>query len=443
MSGIKFGTDGVRGIANIVPMDPETVFRIGLAAGQVLGNRGVALTGCDGRRSGPMLESALAAGLASAGVSVRFGGVIPTAAVSLAVKQQTADLGVMITASHNPATDNGVKLFAAGGSKISDVEQSSIEGLINDPQSMPKVSPQQIGDVKPDQSVGDLYCNLVRAMIPAKSLAGLKLVVDCANGAASAFAPQILDEAGANVAAIHHQPDGDNINYNCGSTYPKSLQEAVIAKKADIGIAFDGDADRVLLVDEQGQLIDGDQILARLATDWKYDQILRGNCVVATVMSNMGLERYLTELGLGLERTSVGDRHVAARMAELQTNLGGEQSGHILLPDALPSGDGLACSLLLLSSLAKAAKLASQHLRPFIANPQIVHNLRHAGGDPLVQPAVKTAIRGVVKALGKDGRVLVRASGTEPLIRIMAEAKTTEQAQTAIDTIAKAISAVG
>ena len=269
MTKIKFGTDGVRGTANIVPMDPQTVFHIGQAAGQVLGNSGQAIIAIDGRRSGEMLQAALTAGLASTGVDCSTGGILPTAALALAVQETKADLGVMITASHNPATDNGVKLFAAGGRKISDAQQNQIENLINNPQEINHCQPQDIGQIVTDEDMADAYTQLLEELIKDRPLAGLKLVVDCANGAASELALKLLAKAGADVIGIFDKPNGDNINQNCGSTYPQALAKQVIASGADAGIAFDGDADRVVLVDETGQLIDGDQILARLATDWQ------------------------------------------------------------------------------------------------------------------------------------------------------------------------------
>jgi len=439
MTTIKFGTDGVRGTANIVPMDPQTVFHIGQAAGQVLGDSGKAIIATDGRRSGDMLQAALTAGLASTGVNCSTGGIMPTAALALAVQAAKADLGVMITASHNPATDNGVKLFAFGGRKISNAQQSQIENLINNPQKVNYCQPQDIGQILTDDGIVDAYVGLVEELIKDKPLVGLKLVVDCANGAASKLALKLLAKAGADIIAIFDQPNGDNINQNCGSTYPQALAKQVIASGADAGIAFDGDADRVVLVDETGQLIDGDQILARLATDWQQQGSLQGDQVIATVMSNMGLENYLQNIGVLLVRTAVGDRHVAAKMKQLNANLGGEQSGHILLPTIISSGDGLISGLLPLISLAKSNLPASQHLQCFTANPQILHNLRYNGGDPLSTKEVKAVISDVEKNLGTSGRVLVRASGTEPLIRIMVEAKTTAAAQTAIDQIAEVI----
>jgi phosphoglucosamine mutase len=439
MSKIKFGTDGVRGTANISPMDPQTVFYIGLAAGQVLGKGGKAIIATDGRRSGSMLQAAFSAGMASTGVTSRTGGIMPTAALSLAVQATKADLGIMITASHNPAIDNGVKLFAVDGSKISDAQQSQIENLINNPKQIIQCEPHGIGQIITDDSIVDAYTQLLQELIKDEPLAGLKLVIDCANGAASKIAPELLVEAGADITAIFDKPNGDNINQDCGSTHPQNLSKAVIASNADAGIAFDGDADRVLLVDEAGKLIDGDQILARLATDWKQQGILQGDRVIATVMSNMGLQNYLQGIGVSLVRTAVGDRHVAAKMQELKANLGGEQSGHILLPAIIPSGDGLISGLLPLISLAKSGVPASQHLQCFTANPQILHNLRHNSGDPLSTPAVTAVISDVENTLGTSGRVLVRASGTEAIIRIMVEAKTVNAAQAAIDKIVKAI----
>ncbi|PHR63069.1 MAG: phosphoglucosamine mutase [Robiginitomaculum sp.] len=439
MNRIKFGTDGIRGLAGTAPIDADTARKVGFAAGQVLADHGTAFMARDPRQSGPMLETALAEGLCAAGTEVQLGGIMPTAALALAIQSQQADLGVMITASHNPARDNGIKLFASGGSKISDAQQAQMETIINQSADPLAGKPAKAATITDNNRLADPYLALVHGLITGWPLHGIKLVVDCANGAASCFAPMLLAEAGAEIVSIHHQPDGTNINLNCGSTHPQSLQQRVLSEQAHAGIAFDGDADRVLLVDETGGLIDGDQILARLATDWKAKNKLAGKSVVATVMSNGGLATYLSGLDVHLERSAVGDRHVADRMAEIKANLGGEQSGHILLPEILPSGDGLIAGLLPLLGLAASGQLASQYLRPFEPLPQLLHNVRHTGGNPLIDLAVKTAIRKVVQQLGKEGRVLVRASGTEPLIRIMAEANTLEMAQSAIDQIAAAI----
>jgi phosphoglucosamine mutase len=439
MSKIKFGTDGIRGLANCRPVDPQTLYQIGLAVGEVLGQGGLGFVATDSRRSGAMLQAAVSAGIAATGTSIAQGGVMPTAALSLAVQDRQASFGLMITASHNPACDNGIKIFASGGRKISDTQQIDLETRINAPEQVSLAEPGAIGRIEADAGITEPYLKLVRSLINDQPLSGLKLVVDCANGASSALAPKLLGEAGAEVIAIHDQPDGDNINANCGSTHPKTLQEQVLASGASAGIAFDGDADRVLLVDETGTLVDGDQILARLATDWQKEGALKEGRVIATVMSNMGLDRYLGTLGLELERTPVGDRHVAERLAERGANLGGEQSGHILMPDLLPSGDGLISGLMPLLSLARSGLPASVHLRPFTALPQILHNVRFTGSNPLIQPAVKAAIRQAIKTLGASGRVLVRPSGTEPLIRVMAEAQTRAQAQAAIDLIAGTI----
>jgi len=439
MTNIKFGTDGVRGRAGQPPMDAQTCFRIGLAAGQVLGSNQPAFIARDTRRSGPDLQTALADGLAAAGISVRLGGVMPTAALALAVQSEQADIGVMITASHNPAADNGVKLFTANGCKITDRQQADIEQRINE---LEPIKTHSLGQITTDDSISKIYEAKVRSLFEGRPLAALKLVVDCANGAASGFAPNLLTEAGAEIIAIHNTPDGDNINLNCGSTHVEDLQAQVLRHQADAGIAFDGDADRLVLVDETGALVDGDQILARLATDWLAVGKLQNQTLVATVMSNIGLERYAHEIGVTMERTVVGDRHVAARMEQLGANLGGEPSGHILLPGLLPSGDGLVAALLPLLSLAKAKKPASQHLQVFAAWPQILHNIQYTGGDPLAASGVTTAIEQVTQSLGETGRVLVRASGTEPLLRIMAEAETIAQAQAAIDQITQAIEQV-
>jgi len=439
MKAIKFGTDGVRGLVGQHPIEEKSIFRIGFAAGRVLAKNGIVLIGRDTRGSGKNLESAICSGLIRAGAKVKLGGVLPTAAVSLAVKTTGSQMGVMITASHNPATDNGIKLFAFGGGKISNTQQKEIEQILNDPSHIDEVDLPASHHDCVDMEIGNTYRNKVRHLMAGRSLSGLKLVVDCANGSACYLAPELLAEAGAEVIAINYQPDGDNINQNCGSTYPEDLQAQVIAHGADAGIAFDGDADRVILVDETGALIDGDQILARLATDWQASGKLRGQCVVATIMSNMGLGVYLASIGVRLERTAVGDRHVAARMSELDANLGGEQSGHILLPEFLPSGDGLISGLLPLLSLAASGDLASRHLKPFCSNPQLLQNVTFGGGKPLEDEQVKAAIAEQTQKLGEQGRILVRASGTEPLIRIMAEAEHEDQAKAAITQIADAI----
>ncbi len=443
MKHIKFGTDGVRGKTGRPPIDEQTMVRIGYAAGKTLAQAGTALIGRDSRASGTILEAAIAKGLIMAGAKVEVAGVVPTAAVSLAVQSTSASMGVMITASHNPASDNGVKLFSANGGKISDSDQTKIEDILNDAMAISgKPAPFDQGAAFTD-TVADIYRSKIRQFTSNKPLAGLKLVVDCANGSASSLAPELLNEAGADVIAIHHKPDGNNINENCGSSYTQNLCREVVTQKADVGIAFDGDADRVILVDELGGLIDGDHILARLANDWHNAGKLRAGCVIATVMSNMALEKYLSAIGVRLERVAVGDRHVAARMKELDANLGGEQSGHIMLPDLLASGDGLLAGLLLLLSLAKSTKQASQHLKPFVPNPQLLRNVSFSGGRPLENHLVKTAIEQQQQSLGDTGRLLVRASGTEPLIRIMAEAQTEEQANQAITKIAEAIAKTG
>ncbi len=439
MNMIKFGTDGIRGKAGAPPIDAPSLRRIGQAAAAMLGPGAEVLVGRDSRASGVALESALAQGLRSGGAQVLLGGVVPSAAVGLAVRARGAALGIMLTASHNPACDNGVKFFGPHGDKLDRASQGALQDRIN-ADSAPGAPRSPEGTVERTGAIAASYARAIKAITADGTLQGLDLVVDCANGAASVLAPQLLRETGARVTALHASPDGSNINRQCGSTAPQSLQQKVVELKADAGIAFDGDADRVLMTDETGALVDGDLMLAVLARDWQDHSLLRGQAVVATQMSNLGLQHYLESLGLRLLRPPVGDRHVAQCMHDTGVNLGGEQSGHLRLPDLCPTGDGLVAALAVLKVLAASPEPASQVLRPFAPVPQFLRNVpRPPGPDPVAQAMVRQAISDAEKLLGAEGRLLVRPSGTEPLIRIMAESPDRALAHQAIDMVADAL----
>lgn len=444
MKAIKFGTDGVRGKANRAPIDALSLCRIGQAAARLVGPGALVFVGRDTRASGPMLESAITAGLSSGGANVLLAGIVPTAAVGLAVRERGAALGIMLTASHNPAEDNGIKFFGRSGDKLDEQAQDALQDEINTNKASSGKSSTIIGRIDRTSAVSELYAQAVKAAAPGKPLKGMHLVVDCANGAASFLAPQILTELGAKIDVLHATPDGKNINLECGSTAPEILQQAVTANGADAGIAFDGDADRVLLVDEKGGLIDGDLLLASIAQNWAEAGLLRGGAVVATQMSNLGLEKFLTGLSLTLERTAVGDRFVAARLDEIGANLGGEQSGHLRMPDLCPSGDGLIAAVAALQVLSASNNPASVALRPFTALPQFMTNLALPNGAALLKRQhVRSACEQAIKVLGETGRLLVRPSGTEPLIRIMAECESPHTARQAIKIVADAIKETG
>ncbi|MDQ7017703.1 MAG: phosphoglucosamine mutase [Robiginitomaculum sp.] len=442
MHTIKFGTDGVRGKANVAPIDALSMCRIGQAAAGLVGPGALVFVGRDTRASGPMLEAALTAGLASGGANVLLAGVVPTAAVGLAVRERGAAMGVMLTASHNPAEDNGIKFFGRSGDKLDEKEQDELQDRINANQAPdPGIN---IGRIDQTSAVQELYAQAVRASAPGTPLKGMHLVLDCAHGAASFLAPEILRAMGAKLDVLHANPDGKNINLECGSTAPQILQQRVTALGADAGIAFDGDADRVLLVDEKGGLIDGDLLLASIARDWAERGLLRGEAVVATHMSNLGLEVYLQDIGLKLERTQVGDRYVAAKLNTLGANLGGEQSGHLRMPDLCPSGDGLIAAVAALRVLGTASKPASMALRPFSPLPQFMHNVaRPDGPDPMDNPTIIKACQQAEGVLGDTGRLLVRPSGTEPLVRVMAECDNPHTARQAIKLVTDALGALG
>ena len=422
-----FGTDGIRGTANRAPMDPATALRLGQAAGRFF-NRGNhrhrVIIGKDTRLSGYMLEAALTAGFVSAGIDVVLVGPLPTPAIALLARSMRADLGVMISASHNPYEDNGIKLFGPEGLKLSDADEAEIEALMAGDLSPAHATPQKLGRASRLEDAPGRYIEAAKQSFPrGRTLEGLRIVVDCAHGAAYKVAPTVLWELGAEVVSIGVSPDGFNINKGFGSTHTAPLVDVVCERRADLGIALDGDADRLVLVDELGNVVDGDQILALIADRWQAEGRLTGEAVVATVMSNMGLERHLAAKNLALHRTAVGDRYVGERMREAGCNLGGEQSGHMIMSDFGTTGDGLVAALQVLAVLVEEGRPASSALRRFHPLPQKLVNIRHAGGAPHRMPDVVAAIAAEETTLGSRGRVLIRASGTEPVIRVMAEAE--------------------
>ncbi|MBQ0805090.1 MAG: phosphoglucosamine mutase [Sulfitobacter sp.] len=420
-----FGTDGIRGEANVYPMTAEVALRIGAAVGRYFsssrGGEHRVVIGKDTRLSGYMFENALTAGLTSSRMNVLLLGPVPTPAVGLLTRSMRADLGVMISASHNPATDNGIKFFGPDGFKLSDAVEAEIEDLIaNGVQMAPS---DKIGRAKRIDDGRFRYVERVKSSFPrGMRLDGLKVVVDCANGAAHRVAPEALWELGAEVIRIGVEPNGFNINDKCGSTHPEQAAAAVLQHKADVGICLDGDADRVILIDEAGNVGDGDQFMALMASRWAAEDRLANNALVATVMSNLGLERFLQGQGVQLERTSVGDRYVVERMREGGFNLGGEQSGHIVMTDHATTGDGLMAGLQFLAEMIRSGKPSSELLRNFDPVPQLLKNVRFAAGQtPLEDTQVKAAIAQAEADLAGQGRLLIRKSGTEPLVRVMAE----------------------
>lgn len=420
-----FGTDGIRGTANTAPMTAETALRLGHAAGLMF-NRGThrhrVIIGKDTRLSGYMLEPALTAGFIGAGMDVTLAGPLPTPAIAMLTRSLRADLGVVISASHNPFEDNGIKLFGPDGAKLSDETEAAIEALMESDLSGRLAAPSDLGRATRLIDAAGRYVESAKSSLPrGLRLDGLKIVIDCAHGAAYKVAPEALWELGAEVIALGVSPDGFNINHRCGSTAPETLCAAVVEHGADLGIALDGDADRVVLADETGALIDGDQVIALIARNFLTEQRLSGPAVVATVMSNLGLERYLDGLGLALLRTPVGDRYVAETMRAKGLNLGGEQSGHVILSDFATTGDGLLAALQVLAVLVRESRPASQVCRIFEKLPQRLRSVRYGGASPLGLPTVAAAIEVVSGRLNGAGRVLVRPSGTEKVIRVMAE----------------------
>ena len=421
-----FGTDGIRGQANQYPMTAEVALRVGLAAGKLFRSaddrRHLVVIGKDTRLSGYMIEPALVAGFTSVGMDVRLFGPLPTPAVAMMTRSMRADLGVMISASHNSFADNGIKLFGPDGYKLSDEMEARIEAHMDEGLQEGLATPKQLGRVARMDEAQARYIEIVKATLPRSlSLNGLRVVIDCAHGASYKVAPTALYELGAEVKEIGVSPNGFNINEESGSTYPAAVVAAVREYRADIGIALDGDADRLVICDERGQVVDGDQIMALIASAWTDQGRLQGGGVVATVMSNLGLERFMAARGLTLERTAVGDRYVMARMREGQFNLGGEASGHIIMSDYSTTGDGLIAALQVLAELVRSGQRMSALARQFEPVPQRHENVRFARGKPLEHAAVVEAIAQAETRLNGCGRVLVRASGTEPLIRIMAE----------------------
>lgn len=420
-----FGTDGVRGRANTHPMTAETAMRLGQSAGRLFSHgarRTSAVLGKDTRLSGYMLESALVAGLCSVGTDVILTGPVPTPAVGMLTRSLRADFGIMISASHNPAEDNGIKFFGPDGYKLSDAEEDGIERLLT---VGPRLSePLDIGRATRIEGAAERYMEFAKAGFPkGLRLDGLRIVVDAANGAAYRTAPSVIWELGAEVVRIGTEPDGLNINAGCGSTDVAACVHAVLETGADLGIALDGDADRVQLIDECGGLIDGDQLMALIAERHAAAGTLRGGAVVATIMSNLGLERHLAGLGIELVRTKVGDRYVVEKMRELGCNVGGEQSGHIILSEHTTTGDGLIAALQALAAISEERRPASQTLRRFAPVPQVLRNIRvgRGAGALLEDPAVRGAVAAAEARLNGSGRLLLRPSGTEPLIRLMVE----------------------
>ncbi len=420
-----FGTDGIRGTANSGPMTAEVALRVGMAAGKLFtrgDHRHVVVIGKDTRLSGYMLEPALAAGFISMGMDVTFAGPMPTPAVAMLTRSLRADLGVMISASHNPYEDNGIKLFGPDGYKLSDEAEAEIEHLMENGLNASLAAPSRLGRARRLADVEGRYIEFAKNTFPKGfRLDGLKIVIDCANGASYKVAPSALWELGAEVVPIGVDPDGFNINKGCGSTDTAAMREAVTVHGADLGIALDGDADRVMISDEYGALLDGDQLMAMVAGNWQRDGRLKGGGLVSTVMSNLGLERYLAGLGLKLVRTQVGDRYVVEKMRADGYNVGGEQSGHIILADYNTTGDGLIAALEVLACVVRAGKPVSEVGRMFAPLPQLLRNVRFNGAAPLEETAVKKAVKAGETRLGASGRLLIRKSGTEPVIRVMAE----------------------
>ncbi|HEU5483117.1 MAG TPA: phosphoglucosamine mutase [Sphingomicrobium sp.] len=438
-----FGTDGIRGLTNSEPMTVQTALCVGQAAGTHFlrgDHRHRVVIGKDTRLSGYMMESALVAGFTSVGMDVVLVGPMPTPAVAMLTTSMRADLGVMISASHNPFADNGIKLFGPDGYKLNDEDERAIERRMEKPPKLAR--PELIGRARRIDDARGRYVHHAKSTFPERlRLDGLKVVVDCANGAAYHVAPDALWELGAEVAAIAVTPNGLNINDGCGSTHPEELRERVLSEGADIGLAFDGDADRLVVVDEKGSLVDGDQLMALIAFDRQKRGELSG-AVVATVMSNLGLERRLSDAGIGMVRTQVGDRYVLEEMRRSGCNVGGEQSGHIILSDYSTTGDGLVAALQVLAALVDSGKPASQVLRQFEPVPQLLKNVRFNGGAPLEDKAVKQCIAQAERDLEGRGRLLIRKSGTEPLIRVMAEGDDPAIVERVVDDICEAVQSV-
>ena len=437
MANRYFGTDGIRGSANKWPMDAETVLKVGMAAGSLYtrgSHRHRVVIGKDTRLSGYMLEQAMTAGFLSTGMDVFLFGPLPTPAVAMLTRSLRADLGVMISASHNPFADNGIKLFGPDGYKLSDQQERAIEELVDTGNASKLAGPRELGRAKRIEDAQARYIEFAKRTFPKElSLEGLRIVVDTANGASYKVASEALWELGAEVFTIGDTPDGYNINEKCGSTAPQAMCEKVRELRADIGIALDGDADRVIIADERGRVIDGDQLMALIATSWAEKGLLQGGGLVATIMSNLGLERHLTGRGLSLVRTKVGDRYVVEHMRGHGFNVGGEQSGHIVLADFSTTGDGLIAALQVLAEVVRTGKPVSEVCHQFEPVPQVLKNVRYKSGKPLEDGGVVKAIEGAKERLGQKGRLVIRPSGTEPLIRVMAEGDDASLVNTLVD----------
>lgn len=437
-----FGTDGIRGEVNKGNITGEMFFRFGLAAGTYFSNqnkeRHKAIIAKDTRLSGYMLEPALVSGLISSGMDVFLLGPLPTNGLAMLTKSMKADLGIMLTASHNPHTDNGLKLFGPDGMKLSDKVEKQIEKLIDDKVEKYFVKPNELGRAKRLEDATENYVSILKNIFPKSfNLSGIKIFLDCANGAAYKSAPALLRELGADVVAIGINPDGFNINKNCGSTHPELIQQSVKTHKADIGIAFDGDADRVIMCDEKGEIIDGDQIIAMIAKNWKKKKILKGG-VVGTLMTNLGLENYFKSNDIKFYRANVGDRYVKEKMNTLKYNLGGEQSGHIILGNLATTGDGLLVALEVLSSLKNNVK-ASKVFSVFKKIPQILENIKVNNKNIIENKSLSAKINQIDKNLKQEGRLLVRKSGTENLIRIMVESSDKKLIKDTVNEVKKLI----
>ncbi len=441
-----FGTDGIRGLANRDPMTADMALRVGMAAGRVFtrgDHRHRVVIGKDTRLSSYMIENALTAGFLAVGMDVLLTGPVPTPGIAMLTRSMRCDIGVMISASHNPYADNGIKLFGPGGDKLSDAVEAEIENLIDSDLGERLAESAELGRAKRIDGVQDRYIEYAKRTLPRNlSLDGIKIVIDGANGAGYRVAPAALWELGAEVVAIGVEPNGFNINREVGSTAPEALAERVVAEGAHIGVALDGDGDRLITVDETGAVIDGDQLLAVIAQSWARQGRLAGDAIAVSVMSNLGLERYLSAIGIGVHRTPVGDRYVAEAMRDKGLNLGGEQSGHIIMSDYATTGDGLVAALQVLSVMKESGGPASEVCRRFTPLPQILVNVRHGGGKPLEDASVRALITEAEGKLGKSGRLVVRASGTEPLIRVMGEGDDRDVVETVVRELADAVAAV-
>jgi phosphoglucosamine mutase len=437
-----FGTDGIRGTANSEPMTPETALKVAMAVGECFRNgthKHLVVIGKDTRLSGYMLEPALTAGFVTMGMDVVLIGPLPTPAIAMLTRSLRADIGVMLSASHNPYADNGIKLFGRDGYKLSDDLEIKIEETLGRGR-FHRAVPGELGRAKRLEDAGGRYIEFVKQSFPkGLRLDGLRVVVDCAHGAAYKVAPTVLWELGAEVFPIAVAPDGLNINRECGALAPEQMRHEVLARRADIGIALDGDADRLIVADERGVILDGDQLMALIATSLARNGRLAGGALVATVMSNLGLERCLADRGIGLHRTAVGDRYVVEKMRSIGCNLGGEQSGHIILSDYATTGDGLIAALQVLGAIVETGKHASEVCRVFDPLPQLLRNVRFGNGQPLESRRVRQAVADAELRLGATGRLIIRKSGTEPVIRVMAQGEDEDLLTGVVDAICEEI----